>query len=348
MLAWGACGLLGGARRAAPAPPRSARADVLRARLRVRRRDGRVGVAQLLPAHVAGLHRASTCAGSGSTPRTRSGTSCSRSLRGPSCGACWSATRGGCKAEVVWALKARSLRRRGRGRRDPDRLPPRAPDSERCLRRARRCARPVADGLGGTRAAGRGGRHRQRARLPRRPRGRPDGGDRRRARRARRERARPEAGAPPREDPRGATAGRADRPERQLDDLGDPRPQAGTAARAAAGDPVRPAPPGPQRRLGLVRQRPTRLERHRGGDPGSAFGGSDRRAGPARPRLPAPPTEPRRRLRAHAGTRLRLPVHRVGDPGLPRPRAGRSRAARLPTCAACAAATAASATRGAT
>ena len=94
MLAWGACGVLGGL--AAP---------LLRRRLPLALtcfalgfafacRAGCLGVAQLLPAHVAGL-RGALVRGISFNVAHATGNSCSRSWRGLSCAGCSSATRAG-------------------------------------------------------------------------------------------------------------------------------------------------------------------------------------------------------------------------------------------------------------
>ena len=129
---------------------------------------------------------------------------------------------------------------------------------------------------------------------------------------------------------------RLERPDRlhdQLDHLERPRASVRGPARRRDHRPVPPRPSALERRLGLGSRGLGRLERHRRGDPGpprrSRLGGL---AGdPPRPRLPAPPPERGRRLRADERARLGRAVDGLGDPGLRRGRpAGRRRGVPLP------------------
>ena len=111
-----------------------------------------------------------------------------------------------------------------------------------------------------------------------------------------------------------------DRPCAQLDVLGRTRPRADgpeRAARDAAGDRGCAAA---GRGVRVGRRRGAGQRRHERGRRSARSGRRAREADRPRARLPARAPERRRRLRALAGRALERPVHRLGDPGVPRRR----------------------------
>ena len=124
---------------------------------------------------------------------------------------------------------------------------------------------------------------------------------------------------------------RSDRADGQLDHLGRDRPARRRTQGSGEDDPLHQGAAGQERRLVVVRERPGRLERHRGRDPGAARRRrlEAREDDHARPRLSPAPPEQGRRLRADAEPRLGRAVDRVGDPGVRR-RGKEAREAGLP------------------
>ena len=141
MLAWGGCGAAGALARAAdPRGASRSRSLCCRARLRVQRPDGRLGVVQLLPAHLGRADRAARARllvrlrPRGREPRARArgragAAADARPLRAP-------ARAGGRVGVKAFAAGGRGSRARLAAG-----VPARAPGRRRRLRRARRVAR---------------------------------------------------------------------------------------------------------------------------------------------------------------------------------------------------------------